>query len=44
VYNGENNRTVAVHPGAMLEALRKLYDAEPLARELQAAASQHSLA
>ena len=34
VYNGENNRTLAVHPAAMIEALRKLYDAGPLADEL----------
>jgi hypothetical protein len=33
-YNGENNRTVAVHAAAMIEALRKLYDATPLADEL----------
>jgi len=35
VYNGENNRAVAVHSGAMLEALRKLYDAGALADELE---------
>src|SRR5581483_2469602 len=34
VYNGENNRTLAVHAAAMIEALRKLYDAAPLADEL----------
>jgi hypothetical protein len=34
VYNIENNRTVAVHAAAMIEALRKLYDAAPLADEL----------
>jgi V8-like Glu-specific endopeptidase len=33
-YNGENNRTVAVHAAGMIEALRKLYDAAPLANEL----------
>jgi Peptidase S46 len=34
VYNEVNNRAVAVHTGAMLEALRKLYDALDLANEL----------
>jgi hypothetical protein len=34
VYNPENNRTLAVHSAAMIEALRKLYDASPLAEEL----------
>ena len=33
-YNGANNRTVAVHSAGMIEALRKLYDAGPLAAEL----------
>jgi Peptidase S46 len=33
-YNGVNNRAVAVHAAAMIEALRKLYDAAPLAAEL----------
>jgi Peptidase S46 len=36
VYNGANNRTLAVDAAAMIEALRKLYDAAPLADELQA--------
>ena len=36
VYNGANNRTLAVDAAAMIEALRKLYDAGPLADELQA--------
>jgi Peptidase S46 len=35
VYNGENNRAVAVHSAAMIEALRKLYDASALADELE---------
>jgi hypothetical protein len=35
VYNEENNRSVSVHSGAMIEALRKLYDADALADELQ---------
>jgi hypothetical protein len=35
VYNEENNRCVAVHSAAMTEALRKLYDAGPLADELE---------
>jgi hypothetical protein len=34
VFNPENNRTIAVHAGAMVEALRKLYGAAPLADEL----------
>jgi len=33
-YNGANNRAVALHAAAMIEALRKLYDAGPLAAEL----------
>jgi hypothetical protein len=36
-YIGENNRTLAVHTAGMIEALRKLYDAAPLADELLAA-------
>ena len=35
VYNEETNRAVAVHPGAMIEALRKLYGAGQLADELE---------
>jgi hypothetical protein len=35
VYNEENNRTVSVHSQAMIEAIRKLYDAASLADELQ---------
>jgi len=38
VYDGEKNRTLAVHPAAMIQALRKLYDAAPLADELQGTA------
>jgi hypothetical protein len=34
VYNEENNRAVAVHTGAIIEALRKLYDAAALADEI----------
>jgi hypothetical protein len=34
VYNIETNRAVAVHTAAMIEALKKLYDAGPLASEL----------
>ncbi len=34
VYNEENNRTVAVHTAFIMEALRKLYDADALAGEL----------
>ncbi len=35
VYIEETNRAVAVHSAAILEALRKLYDAAPLADELE---------
>jgi hypothetical protein len=35
VYNEETNRCVAVHSAAMIEALRKLYDAGYLADELE---------
>ena len=34
VYDGEANRTVAVHTAAMTEALRKLYHADRLVNEL----------
>jgi hypothetical protein len=34
VYDGETNRTVAVHTAAMTEVLRKLYHADALVREL----------
>jgi hypothetical protein len=37
VYNGENNRGVAVHSAGMLEALKKLYDTAPLVDELMGA-------
>ena len=35
LYEGEKNRAVAVHSAAMVEALRKLYNAGKLADELQ---------
>lgn len=35
VYSDARSRAVAVHSGAMIEALRKLYDAAPLADELE---------
>ena len=35
VYSEAKNRAVAVHSSAIIEALRKLYDAAPLADELQ---------
>jgi hypothetical protein len=38
VYEGELNRAVAVHTGAMTEALKKLYGAGALADELEAGA------
>jgi hypothetical protein len=34
VYSEEANRSVAVHSAVIIEALRKLYDAGPLADEL----------
>ena len=34
VYTDEQARHIAVHSRAVLEALRKLYDAEALAKEL----------
>jgi len=36
VFNEENNRAVAVHSRVMIEVLRKLFDAGPLADELTA--------
>jgi hypothetical protein len=33
IYDDERNRAVAVHPAAMLEALRKVYGAGKLAGE-----------
>ncbi len=35
VYEGEKNRAVAVHSAGMIEALRKLYNADKLADELE---------
>jgi len=35
VYYDANNRAVAVHSGAIIEVLRGLYDAAPLADELE---------
>lgn len=35
VYNEENNRAVAVHSAAIMEALRKIYNAGPVADELE---------
>jgi Peptidase S46 len=34
VYNGENNRSIAVHTAGMTEALKKLYNADALLNEL----------
>ena len=34
IYNEENSRAVAVHTGAIIEALNKLYDAAALAHEI----------
>jgi S1-C subfamily serine protease len=38
VYDGRVNRAVAVHTAGMTEALRKLYNTEPLLKELGLAA------
>jgi hypothetical protein len=38
VYNEENNRAVAVHTAYISEALKKLYDAQPLAAALEGTA------
>ena len=40
IYESERNRAVAVHTGAMIEALRKLYKAGKLADELEGAAGE----
>ena len=40
VYNDEKNRAVAVHSAAIIEALRKLYDAGALADELEGKAGR----
>jgi hypothetical protein len=42
VYDEETNRAVAVHAGAMIEALRKLYDAGALADEIEGKAARTS--
>ena len=34
VYDEEKNRSIAVHAGAIVHALRAIYDAGPLADEL----------
>ena len=43
VYNEENNRSVAVHTAYITEALRKLYDAEKLAAELEGQSAKVSV-
>jgi len=40
VFNEENNRAVAVHSAVILEVLRKLYDAAPLADEIAGASAR----
>jgi V8-like Glu-specific endopeptidase len=35
VYYEANNRAVAVHSGAIIQVLRQMYDAAPLADELE---------
>jgi len=35
LYDGETNRAIAVHPAAMVHFLRKIYNAAPLADELE---------
>jgi hypothetical protein len=42
IYSEEKNRAVAVHSAAMIEALRKLYDATALADELEGKAAKMS--
>ena len=42
IYDGGKNRAIAVHSAAMIEALRKLYDAGALADELEGAPTDHS--
>ena len=39
VYDERDNRAVAVHTGAMMEALRKLYHADGLANEIEGSSS-----
>jgi len=39
LYDGDTNRSIAVHPAAMLHLLRKAYDAGPLADELEGKAT-----
>jgi hypothetical protein len=34
VYYSENNRSIAVHTAGMTEALRKVYNVEPILKEL----------
>jgi hypothetical protein len=41
--NEENNRALAVHSAAMIEALRKLYDACALADEMEGKTVKASL-
>ena len=43
LYSEATNRAVAVHPGAIIECLRKLYDAGPLADELEGVRAQPTL-
>jgi len=35
LYDEATNRSIAVHPAAMIHLLRKIYDAAPLADELE---------
>ena len=40
LFDGEKNRAVSVHTGAMIECLRKIYDASSLADELEGIAKK----
>ena len=43
LFDGEKNRAVSVHSAAMIECLRKVYDAAPLADELEGIAQKSTV-
>jgi len=43
IYDEETNRSISVHPAYIIEALRKLYDAEKLADEIEESAPKASM-